>query len=181
MEELTAWIRGGGRVIAIERAMNTFMGKGGFNLSRYASDAEQKEASRQSDEEKEAIALTPYAERGSRFESFRLPGAIFKLKVDNTHPLGYGYPDYYFTLKNNGSRYAYLPNGWNVGIIDSEAAYVSGVAGEEAKKTLAKSMVFGVENVGRGAVVYMADNPLFRAFWENGKLFMVNAMFFVGQ
>lgn len=181
MEAFSSWIRGGGTVLAIERAMSTFQGKGGFNLKRYANDAEQKEATKQTDEEKEAIALTPYADRGSRFESSRLPGAIFKLKVDNTHPLGYGYSGEYFTIKNNGSRYAYLPNGWNVGIIESESSYVTGVAGEEAKKELAKSMVFGVENVGRGAVVYMADNPLFRAFWENGKLFVANALFFVGQ
>ncbi|NVJ48702.1 MAG: zinc carboxypeptidase, partial [Cytophagia bacterium] len=148
---------------------------------RYATDSEQKEATKQTDEEKEAIALTPYADRGSRFESSRLPGAIFKLKIDNTHPLGFGYSGEYFTIKNNGSRYAYLPNGWNVGIIESEGSYVTGVAGDDAKKALAKSMVFGVENVGRGAVVYMADNPLFRAFWENGKLFVANALFFVGQ
>ena len=150
-------------------------------MKRYASDAEQKAARNQTDEEKEAAALTPYAERGSRYESSRLPGAIFKLKVDNTHPLGYGYDNHYFTIKNNSSRYAYLPNGWNVGIIESEGSYITGVAGEDAKKNLAKSMVFGVDNVGRGAVVYMADNPLFRAFWENGKLFVANALFFVGQ
>ena len=181
MNEFTSWIRGGGRVVAIERAMSTFMGKGGFNLKRYATDNEQKDATKQTDEEKEAIALTAYADRGSRFESSRLPGAIFKLKVDNTHPLGFGYSNQYFTIKNNSSRYAYLPNGWNVGIIESEASYVTGVAGEDAKKSLANSMVYGVENVGRGAVIYMADNPLFRAFWENGKLFVANALFFVGQ
>ncbi|PWL30636.1 M14 family metallopeptidase [uncultured Roseivirga sp.] len=181
MEGFNSWIRSGGTVLAIERAMNTFMGKGGFNLKRYASDAEQKAARNQTDEEKEAAALTPYAERGSRYESSRLPGAIFKLKVDNTHPLGYGYDNHYFTIKNNSSRYAYLPNGWNVGIIESEGSYITGVAGEDAKKNLAKSMVFGVDNVGRGAVVYLADNPLFRAFWENGKLFVANALFFVGQ
>lgn len=177
-EEFTSWIRSGGRVLAIERALNTFMGDEGFNLKRNAEDEKPEEASA---EEKEAIALTPYADRGARFASSRLPGAIFKLKVDNTHPLGYGYPNHYFTIKNNSSRYAYLPGGWNVGIIESTDSYVSGVAGEDAKKNLAKSMVFGVENVGRGAVVYMADNPLFRAFWDNGKLFVANALFLVGQ
>jgi len=30
-------------------------------------------------------------------------------------------------------------------------------------------------------VIYMVDNPLFRGFWETGKLLMVNALFFVGQ
>ena len=180
-EELNSWIRGGGRVIAIERALNSFAGQSGFSLKRYATDKEQKAANEQTDEEKEANALTPYADRGSKFDDYRLPGAIFKLKVDNTHPMGYGYPEHYFTLKNSSSRYAYMPNGWNVGIIESQESHVAGVVGKKVKESLAKSMVFGVENKGRGALVYMADNPLFRAFWENGKLFVANALFFVGQ
>ena len=40
--------------------------------------------------------------------------------------------------------------------------------------------VFGVENMGRGRVIYLADNPLFRAFWYNGKLLFGNAVFIVG-
>ena len=180
MSELKTWIRGGGRVIAIDRAVGAFSGKDGFTLKTYASDSDRN-ANKKSDEEKESDALIPYAQRGTKFDDYRLPGAIFKLKVDATHPLGFGYPGHYFTLKNNSSRYAYLPNGWNVGIIEDANAHVTGVAGKKVKESLAKSMVFGVENLGGGAMIYMADNPLFRAFWENGKLFMANALFMVGQ
>jgi len=35
--------------------------------------------------------------------------------------------------------------------------------------------------MGRGNVVYLADNPLFRAFWHNGKLLFGNAVFIVGN
>lgn len=181
MDELKSWVRGGGKVIAIERAINSFAGKDGFSLKRYATEAEGKKAREKTDEEKEADALTPYDERGSKFDDYRLPGAIFKLKVDNTHPLGFGYGKQYFTLKNSSSRYAYLPNGWNVGIIENADAHVAGVAGDKVKESLAKSMVFGVENMGGGAMIYMADNPLFRAFWEDGKMFIANALFMVGQ
>lgn len=180
-EELRSWIRGGGKVIAFERALNSFAGQDGFDLKRYAKDSDRKKVEEKSDEEKEADALTPYADRGKKYDDYRLPGAIFKLKVDNTHPLGYGYDQQYFTIKNNSSRYAYLPDGWNVGIIENEEAHVAGVAGDKVKESLAKSMVFGVENMGGGALVYMADDPLFRAFWQNGKMFVANALFMVGQ
>ena len=40
-------------------------------------------------------------------------------------------------------------------------------------------MIFGHETFGKGDIVYFADNPLFRSFWENGKLFFVNSIFFV--
>jgi hypothetical protein len=181
MDDVKAWVRGGGKIIAIERAMSTFSGKDGFNLNTYADDAEKKDAEKKTDEQKEKEALTTYAERDALYEDYRLPGAIFKLKVDNTHPMGFGYPQHYFTLKNNSSRYAYLPSGSNVGIIEGVDSHVSGVAGAKVKESLAKSMVFGVENMGRGSIVYLADNPLFRAFWQNGKLLVANSIFFVGQ
>jgi hypothetical protein len=42
-------------------------------------------------------------------------------------------------------------------------------------------LVFGVEDKGKGHVVYMVDNPMFRSFWESGKMIFSNAVFIVGQ
>ncbi len=62
-------------------------------------------------------------------------------------------------------------------IFPTNTVPVAGFAGCEAQKKMSKSLVFGVEKHGKGQVVYMVDNPLFRGFWENGKLFFVNALF----
>jgi hypothetical protein len=35
-----------------------------------------------------------------------------------------------------------------------------------------------VQDMGRGTVIYLTDNLLFRSFWENGKLMLCNAVFF---
>lgn len=175
MKEVNSWVRNGGRIIALDRAINTFAGKDGFAMKR-KENKEEKSA-----QEKEGDALMPYAERGAKYDPYRLPGAIFQLKLDNTHPLAFGYEQKYFTLKNNSTSLAYLDGGWNVGIIASAESHISGVAGDKVKEQLAKSLVFGVENKGAGAIIYMADNPLFRAFWENGKLLVANALFLVGQ
>jgi hypothetical protein len=43
---------------------------------------------------------------------------------------------------------------------------------------LTNSLIFGEENIGSGSIIYMIDNPLFRAFWDNGKLFFANALFY---
>ena len=48
-------------------------------------------------------------------------------------------------------------------------------------ETLEKSLVYGVEQKGKGTLVYLVDDPLFRSFWENGKLLFSNAVFMVGQ
>ena len=49
------------------------------------------------------------------------------------------------------------------------------------KERLKDGLLFGVQDIGQGTVVYMADNPMFRSFWENGKLLFANAVFLVGQ
>ena len=47
-----------------------------------------------------------------------------------------------------------------------------------ALKNIPESLLFGEERKGNGSIIYMVDNPLFRSFWDNGKLFFVNAIFF---
>ena len=107
-----------------------------------------------------------------------ITGAIFKAKVDNSHPLAYGYGDQYFTLKLGSSSYKYLERG-NAVYLTGATEPVSGFAGSNAKKKIQNSLVFGMDDYGRGSVVYMVDNPLFRGFWENGKLFFANALFMI--
>jgi hypothetical protein len=87
----------------------------------------------------------------------------------------------YYTLKNNELRFGFLKNGWNVGYFKKDVKPVQGFAGYRANERLDNSLVFGVENKGTGQVIYMVDNPLFRSFWENGKMLFANAVFMVGQ
>ena len=106
-----------------------------------------------------------------------ISGSIFKTNVDATHPLAFGYDDTYYSLKIGSDAYALLDRGYNVAYLDETPQRVSGFAGADALKQLSNSLVFGVEPMGRGTITYMVDDPLFRAFWENGKLFFVNALF----
>ena len=67
-----------------------------------------------------------------------------------------------------------------MGVLEGDAL-VSGFAGYRARAKLRDTLVFGVQEMGRGRVVYMTDDPLFRAFWHNGRLLFANAVFLVGQ
>ena len=60
------------------------------------------------------------------------PGAIYKIQLDNTHPLGFGLPEYYYSLKLNDDIYELFSDddGWNVGTIKKDG-YVSGFVGYE--------------------------------------------------
>ncbi len=174
LKELRTWVSRGGRVIGIGNAISVFDGKEGFNLERYASESEKDAAKKQP---KISDRLVPFAGQERRAISQQMPGAIFRLKMDNTHPLGFGFSDYYFSLKTSGRNYQFLKNTWNVGYIDDDVFYL-GFAGSKVVKRMKGTTVFGVEKIGSGSVVYMVDNPLFRGFWEQGKFLFSNAVFF---
>jgi len=42
-------------------------------------------------------------------------------------------------------------------------------------------LLFGVQEMGKGGIIYLADEVMFRSFWETGKLLFCNAVFMVGQ
>ena len=106
-------------------------------------------------------------------------GSIFKIELDNSHPLAFGYPDFYYTIKQDDNIYDFFKDGgWNVGVIKRNN-FVTGFTGSRAKERLKDGLLFGVQELGRGTVVYFADNPMFRSFWENGKLLFANAVFLV--
>jgi uncharacterized membrane protein len=167
-KELKNWVRNGGKLIAMGSAVNGLEGKDGFGITTKeikTDSTKTKPLSIYDNSEREEIKNT-------------ITGAIFKIKLDKTHPLAYGYGDTYFTLKLGSDGFEYLKEG-TVAYLEKDNNPVAGFAGSEAKKKIVETMVFGVEDFGRGQVVYMIDNPLFRGFWENGKLFFANALFMV--
>ncbi|WP_273276893.1 M14 family zinc carboxypeptidase [Maribacter polysiphoniae] len=167
MADIENWISNGGKLIAMGGAIKGLIGENGFNIKA-------KEIPQDS-------SLNPQVFDETERESIKknITGAIFKTKVDNTHPLAYGYIDTYFTLKNGADAYAYLTNGSVVYLEENQNTPVAGFAGSLAQQKIANTLVFGVEPHGSGQVIYMVDNPLFRGFWENGKLFFANALFMV--
>ena len=180
MEKLMDWVSSGGRLIAVEGALNKLKDSDYSSLSAHADEAAKKAVEKNSKEREKQAQLVTFEDQERDFIRGFAPGAIYKVKVDKTHPLAFGYGDTYYTLKTGSNKVSYL-DGNNVGIVVSKDDLLSGFAGQYAKEDMAESLVFGVENKGRGQIIHVVDNPLFRSFWQNGKLLMVNAMFFVGQ
>lgn len=181
LDEVGKWVSGGGRMIVIANGLSSFADKKGYALKAYATDAEKSEAEKKEKELKEKNALMRYDEAERKALSDAISGAIYKVSVDKSHPLGYGLGNNYYTLKTNELRYGFLENGWNVGVMKGTTKPVQGFAGFQVNKKLTNSLVFGVEDKGQGKVVYLVDNPLFRCFWENGKMLFSNAVFMVGN
>ena len=165
---LKEWVASGGRLIAMGGALSQLGGDGGFSIARKESE--------EADMENET--LPAYAESSRERIRGEITGAIFKAQVDPTHPLAFGYGNSYYTLKLGSDTFT-LPGEGSVVSLGESPVPVAGFAGNKAVVNLPESLVFAMENHGSGQVVYMADNPLFRGFWENGKLFFANAVFMV--
>jgi len=164
--KVSDWIRGGGTLIAVGNAVGSLTNAQGLSITRKERASEEDDG-----------ALPRYENRERDFISSYIPGAIVKNTMDNSHPLAYGFDNHYYSLKTSGASYDFLERGWNVGVVKG-VAETHGFVGTKAKKSLEDSLSFGVESVGRGNVVYLVDNPVYRAFWKKGIQLFSNAIFF---
>lgn len=173
--DVKAWIRQGGKLIAIDGAAAA--------LSEIADGIKlKKEEEKASDADKKEVYsnLKKYGNRERDWLTNYVPGAIYKVQLDETHPLAFGYPDYYYSLKLNKNIFEFGKNSWNVGVIKREKQ-VAGFVGSQLREKMVDGTVLAVQDMGRGSIICFADDPIFRSFWENGKLLLVNAVFLVGE
>lgn len=181
LEKISGWVAAGGKLIVVGSGLNSFADKKGFSLKPYTSDDEKEKAEKKQKELNEQQALIRYEDAERKEISNFIGGAIYKVTLDNSHPLAFGLSNTYYSLKTNELRFGYLDGGWNVGVLKGKQKPVQGFAGKNANEKLANSLVFGVERKGKGNIVYLVDNPMFRCFWEDGKMLLSNAVFLVGQ
>lgn len=167
-EKLEDWIKLGGKLILFEDAVSAVSGKKPFNikLKEVVKDEAVMSASRK------------YGERNQDDLSDAIPGAIFRVSLDQSHPLSAGLGAYYYTLKTDDKIYEPMPKDFNVGVLKSDS-YVAGLVGHKVLRKLSSGMLFGVQSMGKGNVVYLGTDILFRSFWENGKQMFSNAVFIV--
>ncbi|MBD0256142.1 MAG: zinc carboxypeptidase, partial [Cytophagales bacterium] len=173
---LKDWVRAGGKLIALEGAVNFFADKADFEVKRKKPEkkADRPAAASRYD------TIQTYANRERESLREEVPGAVYRVTMDETHPLSFGYGNTYYTLLRSPIDFEFLAKGWNVGYLKKDS-YVSGFAGSKAKEKLKDTFVLGVQELGRGQVVYINSSPLFRAFWQSGKLLFGNAVFLVGS
>lgn len=164
-ETLERWVKDGGSLILIEGGMSIAADEKNFGLK-----SKKNRTTIHSDEP------SIYGDRNRDKQKDQIAGAIFKVKIDNTHPLGFGYKSESYFLIHEKPNFELLENNWNVGHIGSEG-HMAGIAGSLILDASKNSLVFGSESKGKGKVVYMTTNPVFRGFWEEGKLILANAVF----
>jgi len=171
-EKLSNWVRAGGNIIAIKGAIRWLKNQDILSLEYKTSEKGKEKKGVKSDK------IPAYSganeERGAKFTG----GMIAMIDIDNSHPLFYGYSRNQLPVFKRGNDF-FKPLG---GDYNSPGRYSKNpvLSGYLHKENLAKMpgaiSVFSSQ-MGRGKIIGLVDNPVFRGyFWGNSKLF-ANALF----
>jgi hypothetical protein len=71
-----------------------------------------------------------------------------------------------------------MPNSADAPIWVDDSFQSFGFIGSRLKPQIKKTPVVVSQAMGDGTAVFFVDNPLFRSFWQQGKLIFSNAVFF---
>jgi len=170
LEELKAWVRAGGVIVATESSAKFFTaGESKFTEAKLIE--QEKDSS-------ETVKYLNFAERRDYFGKKRIPGSALNAHIDTTHPLAFGADEELYSLKFDTDVLAPSPELETVGYYyqDPEKLLAAGYANQENLEHLTGNTFAAVMPVGEGKVVFLIDNTQYRMFWRGPTRLMQNAV-----
>jgi hypothetical protein len=169
IESLQTWVNQGGTLLALGRAV------------RWAQSSKLATVEFTELEADEESTRLPYGE-ASQIESLkRIAGAIFSIDADVTHPLAYGLgSDRVALMKTNRLALKPSKSPYSTPLIYDSRPLLSGYASEANLNALAGAAAAVVHHSGRGRVVLMVDNPVFRGMWHGSSKLLLNGVLLGG-
>ncbi len=109
-----------------------------------------------------------------------ISGAIFKTKIDTTHPLLFGFTNSSLPVFRNHATFLEPSSSpyRNPIIYDDSAPLMAGYCSDENVEKFKGSASVVVQPKGRGRFILMADDPNFRGFWKATSRVFLNAVYF---
>ncbi len=183
-ERLKSWVRSGGSILAVGGAVEVLSRKE-ISLTTVVPLGEDETDKTKLPGADTTVSLSsrpapplvsPSA--GASRTPVRIPGAIFRASLDQTHWLTMGYArDVLPVFLDTGRLLKPSEKGDNpVVFVGSDLTLAGFTWPGNTEKLLRGSVWAAVENVGRGSVVVFAENPLFRGFWRGTARLVTNAV-----
>ncbi|MEM1088069.1 MAG: M14 family zinc carboxypeptidase, partial [Pseudomonadota bacterium] len=172
-DEITAWIEDGGTLVATRDGAE--WAQGAFLKSDGDEDTPQTDST-ENDAEQQAPDRFDYNDMSIRDAEHVIGGAIFEADLDITHPLGFGFSDRSLPVHRNKSFTLERPKGnpYAVPVQYAEKPLLTGYASERRLEEIAGSPSIVTERIGRGTVILMADNPVFRGTYPGTEKLLMN-------
>ncbi len=163
IEKIKRWVKNGGTVIAIREAV------------KWAIDA--KLIDEELVEEETAALNLSYSELGKARSGQNLSGAIFETRLDNTHPLAFGFRPELPVMRTHKTKLkpSKVP-GSNVAIYRN-SPLLSGYLPKEQEGKIDGTASIIARREGSGAVILFLDDPVFRGHWLGTARIFLNAVF----
>jgi hypothetical protein len=181
-QSLRSWVQKGGTLIALEEASRALArSRSGISPATLVTDEKKEDAEKKQEEErkKRLAQLTRFEQdEVERLES--IPGAIFRVQVDTTHPVGFGFDGPLYVLKGNASPFTTDPEtGHVVARFSPDTVAVSGYAHSRRAKQVAGAPYARVYRHGPGSVVLLPESVTFRMFWRGPMRLLLNSILYL--
>jgi len=177
-DELRAWLQSGGVLVAQKEAAEWAY----ENIVEEEDESADDEGG-EADADDEEDGLRPRFRAYQDYDHDRaeelIPGAIYRMDLDLTHPLAFGYERPYLDVMRT-SEDALEPAE---GRYDTPARYAreplrAGYSSVSMLRDVAGKPAVTAHRVGEGFVIAFADNLNFRGIWRGGARMYLNAIFF---
>lgn len=179
VESIRGWVRRGGILITAGGASQFVSTEAsGLTTVDTTRESDNNETATAQEERREMLKRMGFRERQEFMQRERIAGALFRVTIDNTHPLGFGYEREIVILKRGTQTLQLSDRGYNVGIFSDDKP-VSGYASERLAAQVSDTAYLIDYPLGEGRVVMFSDNPHFRMFWHGLTKMFLNAMLFL--
>ena len=171
-KKIDSFAASGGTVIATGSSATSIAPRAGQAVGSSSVAAE-------GDDSKGSIQ-EPFDSQSNRRALQLISGAIFRTKIDRTHPLMYGFSNSHLPMfRNHASFLRPSSNAYgNPAIYDAENPLMAGYCSDENVERFKGSASIVVSPRGRGRFILMADSPNFRGFWRATSRVFMNAVYF---
>lgn len=161
VSRLQQWVRDGGTLVTIGRAIDAAKGPLGLlDLPSWYEDEEHEDAQR-----------------------FTVPGAVYRARLDSLDWLASGYAEPDFPVLIYSNRLYRQPDGPPSStkrvvahLVDEAPTRLAGFAWPEADERLPGSVFLYEQRIGQGRIIAFAEDPTFRGYWRGADRLFLNAV-----
>ncbi|WP_431122388.1 M14 family zinc carboxypeptidase [Flagellimonas flava] len=168
-EKIKNWVSNGNTLVTIGTA------------SKWAIEKKlvKERLTEKEEDSTKTVVRKPYVDAPEHLGKESVGGGIFKVDLDVTHPLAFGYHDSSIPVyKNNSVWLAPSKNEYATVAKYAKNPHIDGfITKKNMEDFLKPSASLIVSKVGSGRVVLFADNPNFRGSWYGTNRLFLNALF----
>ena len=165
VDKLSNWVRNGGTLIGFKSASKWLKRNGLIDFKEVETENPAKNIS--------------FEQRGDFNGAQVIGGAIFKAKLDRSHPIAFGYANDEINLFRDTTLFIETDEtSYKNPIVYLEEPLASGYISTINLEALKGTRPFVHRNLGSGDVLLFTDNTNFRAFWYGTTKLFMNAIFF---